>query len=269
MRHSNRQGRPIREHAPIATWLGALLLALSIPTLAPADDDASKPVEAKDTSETAPPETAPPSPPAERRDPRAAAPAYSAPPDRGAPERRVGGATRRPVEPVEVVALAPDHLGRTRVPSPTLYWRTTRDAGSRVDFSLAARLSDGRLAPVLETTIAPQAEAGIGSLSLAEHGVELEPGVVYRWYVAVVSDPDRRSRDVVAGAAVQRIARMPAHLVPGVEAAGIYASEGFWYDALGAVQTALADPPGSPDAPDDLRAARRSLLAQVGIPSDR
>jgi hypothetical protein len=198
------------------------------------------------------------------------APVYQAPPSRGAPERRVGGATRRAGPRPEIVALGPDHVGRTRLPAPTLFWYSSAESDAPLEFSLMARRGDADPAPVLSLTVAPRVARGIGSLSLAEYGVELEPGVVYRWYVAAVLDADRRAHDVVAGAALERVARMPARLVPGIGAAGIYAREGFWYDALGAIQLGL-DPAESPAGdPEALAAARHALLSQVGIsPSDR
>lgn len=197
-------------------------------------------------------------------------PVYHAPPDRGAPERRTGGATRRAAPHPDLVALAPDHLGRTRLPAPTLFWLASRDSDVPLEFSLVAKRPGQAPHPVLTVTAASHVERGIGSLSLADHGVELEPGVVYRWYVAAVMDPARRSRDVVAGGALERVSDMPATLVPGVESAGIYARKGFWYDAFGAVQLGILDPPVSPDPPDRLESARHALLAQVGIsPSER
>ncbi|MGH0035953.1 MAG: DUF928 domain-containing protein [Myxococcota bacterium] len=198
--------------------------------------------------------------------PERRAPRYTPPPDRGTPERRVGGATRRAAPLPELVALGPDHLGRTREPAPTLFWLASADSDARLEFSLMRKRDASQLDQVLVRTIAPRVRRGIGSLSLAELGVELEPGVVYRWYVAAVIDPDKRARDVVAGAALERVSEMQAEILPGVEAADIYAREGFWYDAFGAVQLGLADRPETTRRVARLESARRSLLSQVGIP---
>jgi len=149
--------------------------------------------------------------------------------------------------------------------APTLYWYSTAASDARLDFSLLARQADGSTEPVAAFTVAPHVEAGIGSLSLSDRGIELEPGVVYRWYVAAVMDPERRAQDVVAGAAVERVPRGELQLRTGLQAAAAYAREGYWYDALDAVQEALADLPDSPDPPDQLERARGALLTQVGI----
>jgi len=58
--------------------------------------------------------------------------------------------------------------------------------------------------PLLEIRVATPIEAGIHRLRLSDHGVRLAPGRAYRWYVAVVPDSGRRSRDILAGGAIQR-----------------------------------------------------------------
>jgi hypothetical protein len=84
--------------------------------------------------------------------------------------------------------------------------------------------------------------------------------------VAVVADPAQRSRDVVAGGAVQRI-EPPAALAQRLAGAGddaraaVLAAEGIWYDALAALSEPLAARPG--DAA--LRERRAAVLEQVGL----
>ena len=102
---------------------------------------------------------------------------------------------------------------------------------------------------------------------LADYGMRLSVGVPYRWSVALVVDPDNRSRDVIAGGVIERIAP-PTELRAKLARAGktrapyLYAEAGLWYDALAAISD-LIDA-----APNDqvLRQERASLLEQVGLP---
>jgi hypothetical protein len=91
---------------------------------------------------------------------------------------------------------------------------------------------------------------------------------VYRWYVAVVPDSGRRSRDILAGGTIQRV-EAPAELTaklaerPADEAPFIYAEAGFWYDALAAMSALIERSPENAE----LRERRAALVAQVGLPS--
>jgi hypothetical protein len=121
--------------------------------------------------------------------------------------------------------------------------------------------------PLLELRVSTPVAAGIHRLRLADHGIRLAPGVAYRWYVAVVPDPSRRSRDILAGGAIQRmtassevVARLSQARPEDVPS--VYAEAGLWYDALTALSELIDG------APDDqaLRRQRASLLAQIGVP---
>jgi hypothetical protein len=85
--------------------------------------------------------------------------------------------------------------------------------------------------------------------------------------VAVVPDPGRRSRDILAGGAIQRVnpaGDMVAKLGQArrEELPSIYAEAGLWYDALMAMSELIES------APDDagLRRQRAALLTQIGLP---
>jgi hypothetical protein len=91
--------------------------------------------------------------------------------------------------------------------------------------------------------------------------------VPYRWYVAIVPDDARRSRDVLAGGIVQRVeptvdlgervARAPKEQLPQV-----YAEAGLWYDALDALSAVIERAPGDVA----LVKQRAGFLAQAGLP---
>jgi hypothetical protein len=84
--------------------------------------------------------------------------------------------------------------------------------------------------------------------------------------VALVVDPDNRSRDILAGGFIERIA-LPEALRAQLAGAGkarapfIYADAGLWYDTLAVLSELIDAAPNDPA----LRQQRASLLAQVGL----
>jgi len=194
----------------------------------------------------------------------AAVPTYK-PPLRGAPAGRIGGGTRGSGREVFVLTvLAPDHNALTVSEQPSLFWFIS----SATALPIEVTLMDPRATkPVLEARLAAPVEPGVHRIRLADHGVRLEPGVSYRWYVTIVPDSDRRSRDILAGGAIERIAppdELRAKLAQArkEETPSVYAEAGVWYDALAAISDQIDS------APNDaaLRKQRATLLAQVGLP---
>jgi hypothetical protein len=121
--------------------------------------------------------------------------------------------------------------------------------------------------PVLETRIAPPVQVGVHRIRLGDYGVRLAPGVAYRWYVAVVPDSGRRSKDILAGGAIERVAP-PEGLAAKLSQADkatvpfLYAEAGIWYDALATISELIDGAPNDPS----LRRQRAALMAQVGLP---
>jgi hypothetical protein len=194
-----------------------------------------------------------------------AAPVYK-PPLRGAPGGRLGGGTRGAGGDVYVLSvLAPDHSGLTLQEEPSLYWYISRPTSLPVEFTI---MDPSTVQPVLEMRIAPPISPGVHRIRLSDHGVRLAPDAVYRWYVAIVPDTGRRSRDILAGGTIQRVqptAELSAKLREArpEEAPFIYAEAGLWYDALAAMSELIDR------SPDDteLRQRRAALIAQIGLPS--
>jgi hypothetical protein len=193
-----------------------------------------------------------------------AAPLYK-PPLRGAPGGRVGGGTRGAERELFVLSvLAPDHTGLTISEQPSLYWFIS----SLSSFPIEVTVVDPRASqPALETRIAPPIQPGVHRIRLGDHGVRLAPGVAYRWYVAVVPDVGRRSKDILAGGTIERVERPEslaarlAHAGPA-ELPSLYAEAGLWYDALGAISELIERAPNDPA----LRKQRAAMAAQVGLP---
>ncbi len=195
----------------------------------------------------------------ERQAPVATETVVYVPPPRGAPRARTGGGTRAPTELPRLEVLAPEHVGRTARASPTLSWYVSEPAPVPLELTL---LREGANEPELEVTLASEAQAGIGEAPLSRWDVELEPGVVYQWSVALVADPARRDRDVVATGAIERVVASPAvaaALASGADGYRVLAREGIWYDALAELGRAIVAGDAS------LHAQRADLLDQVGL----
>jgi hypothetical protein len=196
-----------------------------------------------------------------------AEPVYQ-PPMRGAPTGRIGGGTRslsgpaeaRPVSrsSVLIVALAPDHAGYTTAEQPALYWFLSQRTPRDVEFTL---IEAGAVRPLIERRLPTPPAPGLQRIDLADHGVKLEVGKRYQWFVSLVLDPQARSKDVVAGAAIERV-QAPAELRAGDRSrTHALARAGLWYDALSAISEEIARAPGDPA----LRKHRAALLEQVGL----
>jgi len=206
-------------------------------------------------------------PPSQQTQDAAKAPVYK-PPLRGAPRGRIGGGTRGTgSDSLALSVLAPDHSGLTTHEQPSLYWVISNPTVLAVEVTLM----DPRAAePLLETRIPGPIQAGLHRVRLNDYGVKLEPGVPYRWYVAVIPDAGRRSKDILAGGIIERVepaADLQERLARGrpEELASIYAEAGFWYDALAASSEAIEHSPGE----EGLRQQRAALLSQVGLPVPR
>lgn len=186
------------------------------------------------------------------------------PKNRGAPIVRIGGGTRGPDRSgPELYVLAPEQVGFTTQTQPVLYWYLSGPVREKIEIALADRKS-----VLLKTTTEGLADPGIQSLNLASHGIRLQPAVQYRWSVSLINDPSQRSRDTFSSGVVEYTpasAQLKAELAEAHsrrDRAGVYAREGFWYDALEAVQAETQPVDGD----DTAALIRKSLLEQVGLP---
>lgn len=186
------------------------------------------------------------------------------PPLRGAPSRRVGGATRGSGSADFVLnVLAPDQTGFTTQAQPTLYWYASGPATASVEVTVIAEVAEQ---PLLSSNL-EVTQGGVQSFNLAKHGVTLKPDTEYEWFVSVVPDATQRSKDLTSGATIQRVAGDPAVLARAAAAGErdlprIYAEAGLWYDAIDALSRLIESHPGD----TELRAQRAALLEQVHLP---
>jgi hypothetical protein len=190
-----------------------------------------------------------------------AVPIYK-PPVRGAPGGRVGGGTRGKDQTFTLSVLAPNHTGLTSQEQPVLYWYISKPISAPIVFTL----SDDDAKPLVEQVLTPPFTAGVQRLRLADFGTRLASGKQYQWYVGLIPDSKRRSKDILAGATIER-AGLPEPVASRIskasvgEVIGIYAETGHWYDAM-AILSDLIEANPSDVA---LRSQRVALMRQVGL----
>jgi hypothetical protein len=185
-------------------------------------------------------------------------------PSTGAPSVRLTGGSRGIGDStITVDVLAPDDVGLTTKEQPSLFWYQSKPAKAKFELTL---LQENKAKPLVQVTAEQSMTAGIQRVKLSDHGVKLSPGVEYQWVVALITDPDNRSSDLVASGVIKRIEASP-ELTKSIAAAtpdslpGIYAANGIWYDALTSLSDRIDADPGN----KALQEARADLLRQAGL----
>lgn len=186
------------------------------------------------------------------------------PPSRGAPGGRVGGGTRGPSEDLPLLyALVPDHVGLTTEEQPLLVWYLSKATTHPLEFTV---IDEVGVAPIIEQPLSSPADPGINIIQSAQYGLELDKGKIYQWFVSLISDPERRSKDIIAGGRIE-VSGVPSSLddqvknANPVDATTLLAQAGFWYDAMGIISTNIQANPSDPA----MREIRASLLNQVDL----
>jgi hypothetical protein len=193
-------------------------------------------------------------------------PLYRPPQGLGAPSvaRRVGGGTRGTNKSIPILCvLAPGHTGLTVREQPDFYWFASHVVTTPVEFTLILEKGD---TPLVERRLPVPAHAGVQRVSLSEFGVKLMLGERYNWSIALVLDPKRRSKDILAMGIIERVERVelnPAVLgkAPTTDDFYRFAADGLWYDAVMAISEVIDA------APADLvlRKHRAQLLDEVDL----
>ncbi|MFP5269405.1 DUF928 domain-containing protein [Coleofasciculus sp.] len=140
---------------------------------------------------------------------------------------------------IPLTALAPKtHVGATLSTHPTLAWFVPDSTIKPMEFRLYEYDAQGKPKPVGQP-IQLESSPGIMMLSLAREQLELTVGKTYLWQVTILCDSDNDSSDLIARADMQ-VVQMPlaleeklAQVKPGLATVELYASAGFWYDAMG------------------------------------
>ena len=168
------------------------------------------------------------------------------PPRRGTPQDRVAAASRATGENFSLVVLVPsDHTGLTIQAQPTLYWYISAPTKHRVDLTI---IDEQSVQPLLDITLRSPVQAGIQAIRLSNYKIQLQPGIAYKWAVAVSPDPEHRSHDIVASGTIQRVEpegtlRDKLAQANQGEKPAIYADAGLWYDALDGISALVESAP--------------------------
>lgn len=195
--------------------------------------------------------------------PKISEPLYQ-PPRRGAPGGRVGGGTRGPSPGLPLLyALVPDHVAVTAEEQPPLVWYLSKATSFPLEFTVVEAMG---VEPILEVALSSPTEAGIHILSLAQYDLRFETGKTYQWFVSLIPDPARRSKDIIAGGMLE-VETLPENIAEAVnqatprDATKLLAKAGFWYDAMGVISHGIQANP-TDRALHDVRA---TLLEQVDL----
>jgi len=187
------------------------------------------------------------------------------PPLRGSPAGRVGGGTRGMTEreSFSLQVLAPDHIGYTVHDQPSLYWYVSKAIPHPIELTVIER---NAVDPLIEKVVKGPERGGIQAIRLADYGVHLRRNVTYKWFVTLVTDPNHRSKDIMAGGIITLVEPPPSLLAKlkvadSNNAPYMYAEEGLWYDALEAISRMI----DASSTNAGFRKQRASLLEQVGL----
>jgi hypothetical protein len=158
--------------------------------------------------------------------------------------------------PDYVVPIAPTHTGLSSVPEPTLYIYFSSPWPQPVRLTLTA---EGEWSQLLRTEISGPEKPGWLAIKLADHGVQLQPGIRYEWVATLVDlSSKERSSDSVASAFVsyQPLSQdMQARVRAADRPASVYAAAGYFYDAIHALSQGTRA----------VRSKRATLLSQVDL----
>ncbi|MCV6637775.1 DUF928 domain-containing protein [Candidatus Albibeggiatoa sp. nov. NOAA] len=183
------------------------------------------------------------------------------PPDVGKPTRRTGAGTRGKGDTIRLDVLAPTHTGHTSRSQPTLYWfiSETEEVRILIQNMQPQSIDDANI--TLDTSITPT-EAGVQTLSLAEHHFNLKPSSIYEWSISLAKSPK-----TVASGTIRWVQPDDA-LAKNIDAAegkaeyDLFASNGYWYDTIHGVLEMISQDMSN----EAYKADRTALLEQVKLP---
>lgn len=144
------------------------------------------------------------------------------------------GPVRSGTRALQVATRAPaDHAGLTLSASPRLWWLVEETIEQPLQVTV---VDEEALEPILRIDLSGPHTTGLHSIDLMDHGVRLESGREYRWFVSVLVDPNRPSRNPISAGALRVIDAADARRVEVDEAPASarghrLAQLGIWYDA--------------------------------------
>jgi hypothetical protein len=171
-----------------------------------------------------------------------------------------------------------------RPPSPIYAWWTLKKypsicwvlmnrppVGATMVFTFGeSRSSKPVLDVQLPNTIQTEKNKTCYCVNLKDYDIELEPDILYRWYISVAQNPESRSRDMAVRGHIQRcgeesclIREMPSRRCD-VNFVQVLARSGMWYDSISCLCDLIKS------SPDDktLRQLLDYYMWQAGLTSD-
>ena len=141
-----------------------------------------------------------------------------------------------------LAVVAPQGVGITNKPDPTLYWYLSKPIDHPLEFIITPKYSE----KLHRNILAPIKKAGLQSISLADLGVTLDPRVKYDWSVAAIADSQRHSRDQVALGQLMFVPpddRLKNHLATLTPTQLPYelAKNGVWYDTVESLVSLISE----------------------------
>ena len=247
----------------LALWAACLVLSANPLAVFGASDEAPSRMMAQDRKKPETPVDLQPGPQEKKSGPGSEMPVYR-PALRGAPAGRVAGGTRGSGEDnVFLLVLAPDHVGLTIQQQPSLYWFLSAPTEWPLEFTL---IEAKAVNPLIERRLDSPRKPGIQRIRLADYALNLQDNVLYRWFITLIPDPERRSKDILSGGFIQKTQptgelREKPDKKDKTKEVHTCAEAGLWYDAFTAACDLIER------SPDDvhLRQMRSSLLEQVGL----
>lgn len=163
----------------------------------------------------------------------------------------------------EVICLAPS-MANTSTAQPLLYWSlSTIESSAKLQLEISNEETGEIL--VSESLNMP-ANPGMQEISLSELNVRLAENTTYQWILILQPDANNPALDKFASAKIKYIKPDTAFVnalknAKDSNKANLYASKGYWYEALNEVITMKERHPDN----DSIQKAYKSLLAQAGI----
>ncbi|MEM9485515.1 MAG: DUF928 domain-containing protein [Cyanobacteria bacterium P01_F01_bin.116] len=168
-------------------------------------------------------------------------------PPKGEPpvEGTVAGGSRSGCEAnseLPLILLSPFyHVGQTTTPTPTLAWFVPATQPYRIQLNVY-QVTPGQPIQRIYQQEHVEQTGGVGTLALTATDIAmddvLKPGEQYAWEMLIACDPESILFDEAIGSQLRIVPPSGAMIMEleaastAVERADIYASNGYWYDAL-------------------------------------
>ena len=140
----------------------------------------------------------------------------------------------------DLLLRPPPGHGGTMMKYPSICWilRTRPPVGATLIFTL---MDSRSIKPVLKVqlphSIHTEEYEICDCVNLKDYDIQLEPDIVYRWYISIAQNPESRSRDMVFGGLIDRcgeedcrIREMPSQC--DRDFVRCLAVRGFYYDSI-------------------------------------